>query len=226
MHRYPSGAVPSTLIDARIRWATAAVGPMPVIISEAAYNNGMQTNAYAPVPSDLIGVYADRLLMEHVSRGNDMYWFELLNNYPPTSTNQEHFWGLVSVPEAEPTSWQPLPAYRTFRRFLSLMEDGDAPYSPPALPISLGGASDVKSYLVGKRDGSYMLALWRDVSIWDRTTSTRLDPPAASVTVTFDVPKQVTVYKPSIRKSPYRTAREISHSVNVSGTLMLLHIVS
>lgn len=226
MHRYPAGSVPSTLIDARTNWATAGVGVMPVIISETSYNNGMNSDAYAPVPADIIAVYADRLLLEHVSRGNDMYWFELLNNYPPTSTDQQHFWGLVSVPELDSRTWQALPAYSTFQRLLALMKDGDTPYSPTALPLTIGGASDVKSYLVGKRDGTYLLALWRDVKLWDRRTRTRLNPPPATATVTFTAPKTVTVYKPSVSDSAYGTEVATTHSISLQGNLVLLQVAA
>ena len=33
----------------------------------------MASNSYRPVPADVIGAYADRLLIEHVIRGNHMY---------------------------------------------------------------------------------------------------------------------------------------------------------
>ncbi len=226
MHRYPAGMVPSNLIDARTKWATAGVGVMPVVVTETSYNNGMNTNSYAPVPTDIIAIYADRLLMEHVSRDDDMYWFELLNNYPPSSTNGQYFWGLVSVPDPDPSTWQPMPAYRTYQRLLGLMKDGDAPYSPAPLSLTLSGASDVKSYLVGKRDGSYLLALWRDVSLWDRKTRTRLNPPAATAVVTFPTAKTVTVYTPSIRDAAYSTATAAQHSVSLSGNLTLLQIAA
>jgi hypothetical protein len=226
MHRYPAGMVPSNLIDERTKWATAGVGVMPVVISETSYNNGMNSNCYAPVPADIIAVYADRLLMEHVSRGDDMYWFELLNNYPPSSTDLQDFYGLVSVPSQDPSTWQPMPAYQTYKRLLGLMKDGDAPYSPAPLSLTISGANDVKSYLVGKRDGSYLLALWRDVKLWDRTTRSRLNPPAATAVVTFPAAKTVTVYMPSIRDAAYSTTVASQHSVSLSGNLTLLQIAA
>lgn len=226
MHRYPAGLVPSTLIDARTKWATAGVGVMPVIVTETSYNNGMNADSYAPIPEDIIASYADRLLMEHVCRGNDMYWFELLNNYPPSSTQGQDFYGLVSVPNPDPSTWQPMPAFHTLRRLLALMKDGDVAYRPAALPLTLSGASDVSSYLVGKRDGSYLLALWRDVPLWDRTTRTRLNPSASTVNVTFASPRTVTIYKPSVRKAAFSSSRAAAHSVSLGASLKVLEIAA
>jgi hypothetical protein len=224
MHRYPAGMVPSNLIDARTAWATAGVGVMPVVVTETSYNNGMNTNCYAPLPTDVIAVYADRLLMEHVSRGDDMYWFELLNNYPPSSTNLQDFYGLVAVPNQDPSTWQPMPAFGTFKRLLAMMNDGDTPYSPAGLPLTVTGPSDMKTYLVGKRDGSYLLALWRDVSLWDRKSRTRLNPSASTARVAFSSPKTVATYKPSVSDAAFSTASATQHDIGLSGNLVLLKI--
>jgi hypothetical protein len=224
MHRYPAGMVPSNLIDARTKWATAGVGVMPVIVTESAYNNGLNADSYAPLPADVIAIYADRLLMEHVSRGNDMYWFELLNNYPASSTNGEYFYGLVAVPSQDPSTWKPMPAFGTFQRLLAMMKDGDTPYSPAGLPLTVTGPSDMKSYLVGKRDGSYLLALWRDVSLWDRKSRTRLNPPSSTARIAFTSPKTVATYKPSVSDTAFSTASASQHDVGLGGNLVLLKI--
>ena len=150
----------------------------------------------------------------------------MLNNYPPSSTDSQHFWGLVSVPNPDPASWQPLPAFHTYRRLMALMADGTAPYSPSSLSVTVGGAADVKSFLVGKRDGSYLLALWRDVSLWDRKTRKPLTPSAATVNVTFAAPKMGTVYMPSIRDAAFSSSRGTSHSIQLRGNLAVLKITA
>src|ERR671920_2134367 len=54
------------------------------------------------------------------------------------------------------------PAYRMFRKILSLCDSSGGGTAPPAPTLSLSGApADLKTLIAWNKDGTYLLFLWR-----------------------------------------------------------------
>lgn len=228
-HRYPAGQVPSWYIDLRTSWAVAGVGASktPVVVSECGYQTH-PPNA-AGVTLDVQGTYAPRLYAEHWARGNTCIWFDLLCQYDPvyaadnTAGDVQSWYGLIQAPTASNADLAPSPAYTAVSRMLGLLADPGATYTPAALPMVLIRDDSVKHLLYGKRDGSYLLLLWRDVSVWSKSTKTPVSPSAVTATVQLQTAKTVSVYTPKTSATP-ATSTGLDHVVQLAGDLKVVAI--
>ena len=162
-HMYPGGYKPSnevSQITTAIRGSVPATKPL--ITTEAGYHNALNTtNGHLPVPEDVAGVYTPRVLLEHYLRGDKrVYTYELLDEFDdPALTNPEAHFGLLH------RDFTPKPAYTAMKNLLGLLSDPGPAFTPQALPIKVTGfPSDGKYVVTQKRNGQYVVLLWRDVS--------------------------------------------------------------
>ena len=199
-HMYPGGYQPSNEV-ANITSALRVAEPgKPLVVTEAGYHNAVNTmNGHLPVPEDVAGVYMPRLLLEHYLHG-DMrtYSYELIDEFDdPGLTDPEAHFGLLRH------DLSPKPAYTAMKTLLGLLSDPGPAFSPSSLPVSIQGApSDTRSLLTQKRDGRYVLLLWRDVSVYDPLLHTPLAVQPADVTVNLGSPASLNVYRVSSGPDP------------------------
>ncbi|MBZ5737655.1 fibronectin type III domain-containing protein [Nocardioides mangrovi] len=191
-HVYPGGYVPSTEITKVLAALIDAVPEQKTITTEAGYHNALNAQSSHPaVPEDVAAAYLPRLLLEHVSRGDSrMYSYELIDEFDdPGLTNPEAHFGLLRH------DLSPKPAYTTMQNLLALLDDPGTSFRPGSLPISVSGwPSDGKYLLTQRSDGSYVLLLWRDASLWDPGSQTRQTVTPASVTLGFGSSYDVAVH--------------------------------
>jgi hypothetical protein len=194
-HMYPGGYKPSNEVG-NITTALRTVTPtQPLVVTEAGYHNAINTtNGHLPVPEDVSGVYLPRLMLEHYLHG-DMrtYSYELIDEFDdPGLTNPEAHFGLLSH------DLSPKPAYTAMKTLLGLLSDPGPSFRPSSLPVSVTGApSDTRQLLTQKRDGSYVLLLWRDASVYDPVTHTSQPVQPSNVTVNLASRASFDVYRPS-----------------------------
>ena len=93
------------------------------------------------------------------------------------------------------------------RNLIALLEDPGPAYTPGSLDYSLvKSPADVRQVLLQKRDGSFWLALWREVSVWDEVERKDLYPGSASVTLDLPDPViEAAVYLPNRSTAATRT---------------------
>ncbi len=211
-HMYPGGYQPSNQIGQITQAVRQAVPSEPLVTTEAGYHNAMNTsNGHRPVPEYVGGVYAPRLLLEHVARGEQrMYQYELLDSFDnPQLDNPEAHFGLLRH------DFSPKPAYTAMQNLLGLLADPGPAFTPGSLAITADGLpSDAHYLLTQKRDGRFVLLLWRDASIWDPEQQQATPVTAADVTVRLDAPYDLTVYRPSDGADP--VTERVGRSVPVS----------
>ena len=85
------------------------------------------------------------------------------------------------------------------RNLLRLLDEPDGAYTPGSLKYRLtASTNDVERLLLQKKDGTFYLILWRETKSVDYATASDLNPPPASVRLTFEEPiRQVQVFRPS-----------------------------
>ena len=72
------------------------------------------------------------------------------------------------------------------KNLLGLLSDPGPAFTPQSLPIKVNGfPSDGKYVLTQKRNGQYVLLLWRDVSIYDPVTKQPQTVTPTNVTLTL-----------------------------------------
>src|SRR5207244_4299220 len=120
--------------------------------------------------------------------------YELLDEHPdPPRQNIEANFGLLRNDFSEK------PAFVALKRLIALLRDPGPSFKPGSLGYTIKGApSTLRQVLLQKRDGSFDLAIWNEVSIWDPATAKPLRPADQSDQVVFTEPvRRVDVYRPS-----------------------------
>ncbi len=223
LHLYPGGRAPSSRLDAALENERAVVGDAPVVATETGYHNALASvEPHVPTPEDVAGTYAPRLVLEHLARGvQRVYTYELFDERPdPAHTDREANFGLVRHDGTTK------PAYRTTKALLALTADPGPAFRTAPLDYEVRGATpDVRQLLLQKRDGSYVLLLWRDVPVWDRTTRTPLAVDPVPVTVALGRPADVALRSPSAGTGVLRDERAVRTStVPLAGDVVALTV--
>ncbi|HEU5038904.1 MAG TPA: fibronectin type III domain-containing protein [Nocardioides sp.] len=221
-HMYPGGYEPSNEIGAITRAVRQSMATQPLVTTEAGYTNALgSTGSHRPVPEDVAGAYYPRLLLEHVARGEQrVYSYELIDSFDdPDTTNPEAHFGLLRH------DLSPKPAYTAMQNLLALLDDPGPSFIPEPLAVTADGLSgDARYLLTERRDGGYVLLLWRDVRIWDPVQQQRLPVTPDRATVRLDVPHTLTVYRPTDGADPVRQRVGTSVPVELDGQVTAIAI--
>jgi hypothetical protein len=115
----------------------------------------------------------------------------------------------------------PKPAYTSLQRLMALVGDQTAVATPGKLDYKATGPTTLRQVLLQKSDGSYWIALWNDVSVWDPVNRVDLFPADASVNITLS--KAWSAYDLRTGTSPVRSGTG-SFTLNVSPSPMLIKV--
>jgi hypothetical protein len=78
--------------------------------------------------------------------------------------------------------------------------------------------------LTQKRNGQFVLLLWRDVSVWDPVEQTPVDVSPADVTLRFGESKDLALYRPSDGAAAERQTTSDSLSLQLGGEVVAVAI--
>ncbi len=221
-HMYPGGYKPSNEISQITSAVRGSVPGKPLVTTEAGYHNALNTtNGHLPVPEDVAGVYTPRLLLEHVLRGEKrVYTYELIDEFDDAGlTNPEAHFGLLH------RDLSPKPAYTAMKNLLGLLSDPGPAFTPAPLPVKVAGyPSDGKYVLTQKRDGQYVLLLWRDVPIYDPATKQPQAVTPTNVTLQLAKSSNIKVYRPSQGSAPVTQMTGSSLPLQMDGSVTAITV--
>lgn len=176
MHDYFAGYNPGTAgyggggfgsVYGTIRYnqgeAAQVSGSKPVVATETGYCTVANTrNAVAPA---LEAKYLPRMFLEQWLAGVPRTLEYEFVDEGTGSCNGSY--GLLT------TALTPKPGYYAVQHFLAALNDSGSGGNATALPMSItSSATSVHSLLLQKSNGSYVLALWNEVSSWDVNNGT------------------------------------------------------
>ncbi|MBJ7519656.1 MAG: hypothetical protein JHC84_08175 [Solirubrobacteraceae bacterium] len=198
-HSYVLDGPPETGLVKWIADVKAMGAPTdPYMATEVGYNNRPENN-YGWTSERAASMYLLRMLLEQSAQGaKRTFIYELANT--ETTNNRQNGFGLVE--------WDGTPKdqYLALRRMLDKIKDPGATatpaYTPPKLRMTVTDAAGnadprVRSRVWGKRDGSYVVALWQDGSVWDTATKTDVTPAARQVRLTLAGSPVVQTFRPA-----------------------------
>ncbi|MCW2807956.1 MAG: hypothetical protein JWQ93_1911 [Marmoricola sp.] len=222
-HMYPGGYQPSNQVS---QITTAIRGSIPstkpLVTTEAGYHNALNTtNGHLPVPEDVAGVYTPRVLLEHFVRGEQrVYTYELIDEFDdPGLTNPEAHFGLLR------RDLTPKPAYAAMKTLLGLASDPGTAFTPAPLPVKVEGyPSDGRYVLTHKRNGQYVLFLWRDVAVYDPVLQQPTTVTPTNVTLRLVKDKDLKVYRPSQGSTPVTQVQGSSLPLQMDGQVTAITI--
>jgi hypothetical protein len=227
MHPYPSGAPPDldSQLNQELQWAAANADSKRVQATETGYHNALNANSpHRGTSEEAAGVYVPRLFLDYFRRGvARTFDYELVDEHPDQPReNIEANFGLLRNDFSEK------PAFVALKRLIALLRDPGPSFKTGSLDYSIKDApTSLRQVLLQKHDGSFDLALWNAVSIWDPTTAKPLSPADPSVQVVFAEPmRRVEVYRPSRLDQPLeRHANVRSLKLQASPDVAVIRIV-
>ena len=84
-----------------------------------------------------------------------------------------------------------------------LLDGTEQDFSPASLPLQIISEGEVQSTLLQKSDGSWWLALFRPISVYDLKTRTNRPVVPVSVQVEFEKRSNVYLYCPNRSFGPF-----------------------
>jgi len=215
MHSYPGGQMPSeSRLDQYYIPNAKTIAPGKTIqATETGYNNALSTtDGHLPASEKAAGKYMPRLYFEYFNRGVERFYnYEFINSFSPSTTNIEANFGLLRNDLSEKS------AYTAVKNLISILSDPGPSFTPTSLDYTLSGdTTNVHQTLLQKRDGKFYLALWKEVSSWDKSTRTDINVTPSNVTLTFNQGiSGGQVFQPGVSASAQQTFGAVS-SVNLS----------
>jgi hypothetical protein len=176
----------------------------------------------APVSEAAGAVYMLRTFLEHFRDGIPRtYAYELLDEKPdPRGRDSELHFGLLRH------NFSRKPAYVALRNMLAVVgREGGRPSLRPLRIDMARPNGDVRRLVLRKADGSYVVALWRLASVWDRDHRHALHVAPRSLALRIPGAWRVRVADP-IRSARERRLRRRSGAVHVrlGARPLLLHV--
>jgi hypothetical protein len=185
LHSYPGGQTPARNLGSELPLAAKVSAAKPVVATETGYHNALAvTGTHAPADEVTAGVYTERLPLDYFRRGiRRAFLYELIDQKPELGkTNMQMHFGLLR------NDLSRKPAFTALKALLATVGDGK-PATPRSLRYDLtGGDASLRQQLFARADGSFSLALWRDVSMWDTKTRTQIAVTPTPVTVRLGQP--------------------------------------
>ena len=224
IHLYPGGEVPTRMLTDVLSWERDLVlnnTAKPIITTEAGYHNAMNapTGGHYPTTEKAAGLYHPRMLMEHLTHGvKRMFNYEFLDQSVDTVDLEQNF-GLLRNDLTQK------PSFNALRNTLHVFQD-TARAAPGTLTYGIESAVEVQHAAFRLSDGSYIVAMWRNVHVYDRQTRTDLVVEPVPVTLRLGEPAFVTTYRPSLQTASTggTTVKVTARGFQMPGDLYLIHV--
>ncbi len=227
-HPYPGARFPehSDLPNYNLANTVKMTGTRTLWATETGYHNAIQQapGGHYPTSELAAGKYGPRLVAEYLSRGIARAYFYELVDGGTSLTDQERKFGLLRH------DLSAKPIFTALAACNRLLDDRGAAFAPGALDYTLtGNLTNIRQLLLRKRDGTWWLLLWQEVSCWNRETYTDLSNPVRPLTLTLGGGQRATSirqYLPSTNGSQVVTSATNlgSMAVEVPDHLLMLEI--
>lgn len=169
MHLYSPGPYEAALDTWEPTFRQIAGGD-PLVATEVGYSSATGASGGGPIVSEEArATYLPRVFLENYRRGIPRtYWYQLLDQSGSSTTSPEDAFGLVGNVGGTLVR---RPAFYALRQLALATADPGPAFSPQPLTYEVtGDLTGVRQVVLGRRDGSHILAVWRTDSVSDLTT--------------------------------------------------------
>jgi hypothetical protein len=215
MHSYPAGNPPmmgapsdpsdySIVLDRDVPMANyVADNPsLPITASETGY----QTSTDGQGISEMAHAkYAPRLAFEYFNAGITRgYHYQLLDHFNNGDADPQSHFGFLRM------DFRRKPVFRAMENTIDILEDPGPAFATSSLDYTLAKTTpDIHQTLLQKRDGTFYLAVWREVRSYDLEAKRDISVPSAKATLTLNQPiTQAATYLPSESNAPVKRYTE------------------
>ena len=181
-HAYSGGRYGALGFDSFLPPAQQVLPGGATVVTETGVHTSPEGTYSQPGVSELVAArYAPKGLLESFGRGIPRtYLFDLVDRFddPDLKRVEAHF-GLLR------TDGTAKPAFGAVSRLMSELRDPKGNVAASTAPVSIRPKTalpaDVRVIALRHSDGSLVLALWRERSLWDTTTQQPIAAPTAKV---------------------------------------------
>lgn len=229
MHPYAAGQHPCnhwgwgmSMADA-LNTARKVSKNKPLLVTECGYHNKENNPPHPGVSEQAAAIYHIHLPFVYFNQGIvRSYKYEFIDLKPDEAmTDMECHFGLVR------SDGTPKPSFSALKNLLALLNDNDRSFVPQPLPIRIVSPDTalVQSTLLQKSDGSWWLALFRNVTIYDLKTRKDLQVEAVPVKLRFRKKMNVHLYRPNESTKAYTSFNKRKEiSFDLGAKLILVEI--
>lgn len=202
MHPYAAGQHPARHwgwglpMKAAIDSARLVSKDTPLIVTECGYHNKVFNPNHPGVSEKAAAIYHLHLPFVYFNQGIiRSYKYEFLDLKPDDSfTDMECHFGLIRA------DGEPKPSFHALKNLLWILSDSETNFRTDPLTYRIDAPADagLQHTLLQKTDGSWWLALFRTVSVYDLEQKKDIPVAPVSVTLTFKrKPASINVYRPN-----------------------------
>ncbi len=218
IHPYAAGQPPMNhwgwgmSMNTALEKARIANGDKPLIATECGYHNRIGNKGHPGVSEKAAAIYHVCLPFVYFNQGIvRSYKYEFLDlRSDPDNEEMEYNFGLIR--------WDgtPKPSFYALKNLLAIVKDSDDPedFSPGSLSFAIEAPERVYSTLLQKSDGSFWLALFRNVTVYDteKLKDIEVEPIEVSLRLRKKA-REIEVYVPNNSDQPsmeFRNSRRLS----------------
>jgi hypothetical protein len=195
IHSYSGGKMPSAG-DLDEWWIPAArliCGKKPIIATETGFHNAIRDpKALHPgVSEQAAGKYIPRLYLEYFNRSiRRTFTYEFIDE--ELAIDQENNFGLLRY------NGSPKPAFTALKNLITLLKDPGSSFSLKSLAYKLTeNTPHLHHTLLQKRNGTFYLILWQEVSSFNLKTKQDILAPDLPITINLTTPMvKAAIYRP------------------------------
>ena len=188
LHAYSNGESPCHRLDDRLDHIYAAFGRgCKVWVTETGFTTATSMGVgQKPASEAAAATYGAQSVLEFAKRGIRVTRYEMLDDVDAGAKDvQESNFGLFRVGTNDAGTWTAKPEVAKLTTLLKGLRDAGPAYVPAKVQLTThSAASDVQVTVVGRRDGTTKVYLYRGASVWNAATRTAVSVPTTTVTVT------------------------------------------
>ena len=229
MHPYAAGRHPSEhwgwgmSMDDALSEARKVSGEKPLVVTECGYHNKEENPSHPGVSEEAAAIYHLHLFFTYFNEGIlRSYKYEFLDLKPDCAmSDMECHFGLVR------SDGSVKPSFSALKNLLALLSDTDEAFLPRPLPLQLtsGDEAPVRSTLLQKSDGSWWLALFRPVSVYDLQAHRDIGISPIPVEVRLPCRMNCRLFRPDQSQLPFASFRKKrSITVELGAELVLVEL--
>jgi hypothetical protein len=196
----------------------------PVFATEVGFHtavNSVEADVQPPCDERTAGVYTLRTVLEHFNLGiQRTYLYEAVDLSPdPGRAKASWNFGILR------NDLTPKPAYTYLANLLATTRSGGR-VDPTPLQLAVErGPADLRTLLLRRSDGAYVLAIWRHAPVWDRDARRPLGVRPERIEVELPTAESVAKVEPQLGSSeePLRlTAGQVALGLGGDAVLLVI----
>ena len=217
IHPYAAGEHPMNhwgwgmSMDEALSRARIINGDKPIMATECGYHNDTLQTGHPGISEEAAAIYHMHLPFVYFNNGIvRSYKYEFLDLNPdPEMKDMECHFGLVR------TDGTPKPSFYAFKNLLSILSEKDVQdFTPEPLAFQIDATEPVYSTLLQKGDGSWWLAMFRNVTVYDLKAKQdiKIDPIPVTVKLEHKA-KEAELFIPNVSDSAqtsFKNTRDIN----------------